>query len=336
MLFDRMIRLYLNEGYLKISQEVTDFLNKQFLPKIKETTLNYNGVLVFDIVKAAKTGDYFRFVLSEVDGKNVPYEFHYKIEYNNPKQPDNPIDVWIIYTDVRGTASALFSNEANAIMIYIPCVAFVGNNELASRLASNFKSKSFDRFSLAEVEKEAKQNIKDLKYYRSHMLKGATLERTISNIEHEFIHVLDPSVYQSKDNSDEALKKFHTEYRADYYGKPNPNSGKIPVEFNPMFWNMVRSFQVPLNDKTRKFLLDFIQNPQPVIDKLKQFDKEEFDLQDISNFILNLFRTKDKDYEAFMKILKQFHTRKLLIRIFEDDYLKKKFLQKLYLFVENS
>ena len=336
MLFDRMIRLYLNEGYLKISQEVTDFINKQFLPKIGETTITYKNVLVFDIIKAAKTGNYDQVHQREISDR-ISYDFTYKLEYNDPKQQIEPLTVWIIYTNVRTKAEAVFERLYKAITIYIPCVSVIDNNDLNSRLSMNFKKKSFDKFSLSELEQEFKESLVDIdKSYLSHMLKGATFKTTLNNIEHEFIHAIDPSSYQTKDNSIESLEKYDKEYKADYYGKPNANSGKIPAEFNPFFWNIVRSFETPLNPRTKKFLLDFIKNPQPLINRLKLYNTETLEIGRISTYLLDFFKQTDKDYMAAMKVLRQFHHRKFLIRIFEDDYLKKKFLQKLYLFVENS
>lgn len=334
--FCNLVSLVLDEGYLNPSREVTNFLNSQFIPKLKETTLAYKDVLVFDIVKAAKTGNYDQ-VHQRRLGKHISYDFVYKLEYNDPKRQDRQLTVWIIYTNLRTTASAVFERLQKSITIYIPCVSLVGNDDLASRVHIPFLKKKFDKFTLSELEQEFKESLIDIdNSYLSHMLKGATFKRTMNNIEHEFIHAIDPSSYQTKDNSKETLKKYDKEYLADYYGKPNANSGKIPAEFNPFFWNIIRSFQTPLNPNTKKFLLDFIKDPQPVINKLKLFDIETLNIGQISSYILNLFKSRDKDYTTFMKILNDKHHRKLLIRIFEDGYIKKKFLQKLYTFIENN
>ena len=330
--FYEIVGRILNEGYLKLTTEANNFLREAFIPKLKETTLNYQNVLVFDIVKAAKSKSYDDVHLTDLGG-HLSYDFWYKLNYIN--SDDDSLTVWIVYTNLRKSASAEFQRLEKTIIVYIPCVSVVGNNEMVSNLEDSFKNKSFDTESLAELEKEFKESLRDIdKTYLNHMLRGATFKTTINNIEHELIHAIDPASYQSKDDSEESLEKHRDQYMGDYYGTPEQNAGNIPAEFNPFFWNIVRSFEVPLNNRTQQFLLDFIKNPQPLITKLKLLDIESFNTGKIFGYFLQFFNKNDKDYISFIKILNNKHHRKLLIRIFQDPYLRKKFSQKLYSFVQ--
>lgn len=336
MKFYELSNFLLDEGYLKLTPEANDFIGKVFIPKLKETTINYQNVLVFDVLKAAKTGNYSQASVSEL-GQHLSYEFTYRMDFRSSEGRNKPLVVWLVYTNLRTSAYAVFSRLEGSITIYVPCVSIVGNDELVSKLEDNFKNKSFNQASLSELEKEFKESLKDIdSTYLKHMLKGATFKTTMNNIEHEFIHAGDPASYQSKDDDEQTLQDRDAQYDQDYYGTPEANAGKIPAEFNPFFWNIVRSFETPLNTRTRQFLMDFIKDPQPLISKLKLFDIETLDVGKISNYILSFFNRKDKDYTTFLNILNNKHHRKLLIRIFQDSYLKKKFLQKLYSFVENS
>jgi hypothetical protein len=333
MNFYEIVSQVLTEGYLKLTPQADEFIRKVFVPKLKETTLNYKNILVFDVLKAAKTGSYDEVRLTNLKGR-LSFDFIYKMKYSDSRIE---LDVSICYTNLRTTARAEFSRLDKEIVINVPCVSIIDNNALISQLKPNFESKTFDKNSLIELEKEFKESLKDIdKGYLNHMLKGATFKTTLNSIEHEFIHAIDPASHQSKDDSKESLEKYGDKYAEEYYGTPERNAGKMPAEFNPFFWNIIRSFETPLNSKTRQFLISFIQNPQPLINKLKLFDVETLNIGQLSSYVLGLFKGKDKDYMTFIRILNERNHRKLLIRIFEDPYLKKKFLQKLYTFVENS
>lgn len=334
--FYRIVSRVLKEKYMKLSPQAHLFISNTFIPKLRETTLNYKNVLVFDAIKAAKIGNYDEVQKTNLKG-HISYDFTYKLDYVDPNQKNRSLTVWVVYTNLRTSAGAVFSRLDKSITIYIPCVSLVGNNKLLSKLESNFKNKSFDSNSLSELETEFKESLKDIdQTYLNHMLKSATFKQTVANIEHEFIHATDPASYQSKDDSEESLEKHSQKYLGDYYGTPELNAGKIPAEFNPFFWNIIRSFETPLNSRTRKFLIEFIKNPQPLIDGLKLYDTKTLEMRRIVMYIRDFFKQTDKDYINFMKILRQPHYRKLLIRVFQDSYLKKKFLQKLYTFVEQN
>jgi hypothetical protein len=322
MNFAEAVREILNEGYLKLSHEANTFLSKVFIPKLKQTTVNYNGVLVFDIIKAARTGNY----KDVYESKRGGYEFTYELTFKD-------ITVVVVYTNLKTTAWAEFDRLEKIILIYIPCVSIIKNKQFLN----NFKARSFSVNELTELQKQFTDAYKDInKSYLPHMTNNATYQRVIRNIEHELIHAIDPASYQSKDDSEESLLKYRETYLNDYYGTPERNAGNIPAEFNPFFWNIVSSFERPLNSRTRQFLLDFIKTPQPIINKLKLFDIQTLDIGKFSNYVLSLFKQKDKDYISFITVLNDKQHRKLLLRIFQDNYLKKKFLQKLYLFVQEN
>lgn len=332
MNFYNLVTSALNEAYFKLPPHAMEFIQSQFAQKLKETTINYNGVLVFDIVKAAKTQNY-NFVVIE----NNTLKFNYELNYTDPKDKSKSLQVWLTFMSIRKSGNGLFTKSGKQIIINAPCVSIIDDPKIASVYLQKFKSRSFDPESLLQLEKLFKESLRDIdKQYMDHMRKSATYKYIMSMIEHEFIHASDPASYQSKDNSEAALIQQSDAYHGDYYGAPEPNAGKIPTEFNPFFWNIIRGFEKPLNSKTRQFLIDFAKNPEPLIRKLKMFDVDTLGIGDISRYVYGLFKQKDKDYVSFLNILNNRNHRRFLIRIFQDPYLKKKFLQKLYLFIENS
>jgi hypothetical protein len=332
MIFDRMVSILIQEGYLKLSQQAMEFINTEFIPKLKETTINHNGVLVFDIVKAAKTKNYNWSAIH--DGNLI---FGYKLNYVDPKDESKTIQVWLNFINITKSGNGMFTDDQKQIIINASCVPIIGNPKISNYYLEKFKSRSFDEDSLLQLEKLFNQSLRDIdKKHISHMRKTATQKYITSMIEHEFIHAVDPASYQSKDNSQEAFSKQKAKYDKDYYGATGMNSGKIPVEFNTFFWNIINGFEKPLNERTKQFLIDFVKNPEPLIKKLQLFEVDTLGIGDISRYIYGLFKQKDKDYTSFINVLNNRNHRRFLIRIFKDPYLKKKFLQKLYYFIQEN
>lgn len=332
MIFDRMVSILIQEGYLKLSQPAMEFINTEFIPKLKETTINHNGVLVFDIVKASKTKNYDW--ASIHDGNLI---FGYRLNYVDPKDESKTIQVWLNFINIKKSGNGMFTDDQKQIIINASCVPIIGDPKTTNFYLEKFKSRSFDEDSLLQLEKLFNQSLLDIdKKYISNMQKTATQKYITSMIEHEFIHAVDPASYQSKNNSETAMLNQKAKYNKDYYGATGMNSGKIPVEFNTFFWNIINGFEKPLNAKTKQFLMDFAKNPEPLIKKLQLFDVDTLGIGDISRYIYGLFKQKDKDYVSFINVLNNRNHRRFLIRIFEDPYLKKKFLQKLYTFIENN
>ncbi len=335
--FFELANAVLNEGYAKITPEVNEFIRTVFLPKLKDTTVNYKGVLVFDIVKAARTKSYDLVTVSKV-GTKPNFEFVYEMEFKHPQDEELSLLVHLHYTCLRAAPHGVFSRMGRFVKVYVPCVTVIDDEEFVNEFEDAFDifgGKGFNAEQLQELQQKYKQSLKDVdKHYLSFMQKGSTVKYTLSTLEHEFIHALDPASRQNTSEDEEFLQKHYEEYMDDYYGTPYPNAGKIPAEFNSFFWNIISSFATPLSSTTREFLLDFIKNPIPLINKLRLFDVKTLDIGKLSAYVYGLF--KGKDYTAFLEKMNEHHHRKMMLRVFQDPYLKKKFLQKLYLFVQEN
>lgn len=341
MLFSRYVKeILFRENYFKLPNDIIDYIYKIIMQHVQESTVSYNGVLIFDINKAVKTRSYSDVFIEEGRNGHKSFVFRYALpSYNHPTNQEMSVSVYIEYDSIlppknTNISRGEHSRSQKIVVVRIPCVTIVDNNKFVDSLYSSFEQKTFTSANINLIQQEFTKSVALVKNkYFSYMKQFSTYDAIAQTVEHEFIHVADPAQYQVPLTDTETLQAQHDQYNKDYFGTPYAKSGRIPAEFNSFFWNIIRNFSVPLEEKTKKSLLEFIRNPRPLIKAFKMFNVRTLNVGKIAQHIFKYLNEKDPDYLSFVRTLNTYHYRSFLIRIFQDPYLTKKFLQKLYKFV---
>lgn len=275
------------EGILRIPQYILDQINHEIMPEIKSLCVPGIDAMVFDTARllSSKTGWEIRPPMSQF--QSLPSIF-YKIK-NNIKVEGRSTIIYLMVVDAE------FMSEDNKFSsgsynpttdeIVMPVFSVVPNESFGPVLeilplpdAIVQKLQEIQRLELRELARNS--------LYNKLVLSSFNYKDAKDTIEHEVIHFLDPTSRKFTKRGSDAMTrvgnvgarglhnislqtrkyaddfaKYLDNYRKNYHRAKGLYTGKKPVEFNSMFWNIIREFDTPLSPEDKADILKFLKAP---------------------------------------------------------------------------
>ena len=290
-------KLY-EEGILKIPQYMLDQINHEIMPEIKSLCIPGSNAMVFDtarLLSSRRSSWEIRPPLHQ--NQQLPSIF-YKLK-NNINAGDRSAKFYLMLVDVEymqgiGTFSS-GSYNSTTDEIVIPVFNLVPNEVIGPVI---------EVLPLPEVAVEQLRILQGMEI--DELTKNSTYHTLVQasfnykdakdTIEHEVIHFLDPTSYKFTKRGFDAITRldavgkrglhnislqvrkyaddyaeYLNNYKKNYHRAKGLYTGKKPVEFNSMFWNIIREFDTPLSPRDKVDILKFLKAPSKdtIPEKLK-------------------------------------------------------------------
>ena len=275
------------EGILRIPQYILDQINHEIMPEIKSLCVPGIDAMVFDTARllSSKNGWEIRPPMSQF--QSLPSIF-YKIK-NNIKVEDRSTIIYLMVVDAEFMSedSKFSSGSYNPTTdeIIMPVFSVVPNESFGPVLeilplpdAILQKLQEIQRLELRELARNS--------LYNKLVLSSFNYKDAKDTIEHEIIHFLDPTSRKFTKRGSDAITrlgnvgarglhnislqtrkyaddfaKYLDNYKKNYHRAKGLYTGKKPVEFNSMFWNIIREFDTPLSSEDKADILKFLKAP---------------------------------------------------------------------------
>ena len=285
------------EGILRIPQYMLDQINHEIMPEIKSLCVPGIDAMVFDTARLLSSRSGWEVRLPMSQSQSLPSIF-YKLK-NNIKAEDRSTKMYLMVVDAEFMSedSKFSSGSYNPTTdeIVIPVFSVVPNESFGPVLEilplPDAIVQKLQEIQILELRELARNSL-----YNKLVLSSFNYKDAKDTLEHEIIHFLDPTSrkftkrgfdaitrvgnvgarglrnisLQTKKYADD-YAKYLNNYKKNYHRAKGLYTGKKPVEFNSMFWNIIREFDAPMSPRDKVDLLKFLKAPSKdtIPEKLK-------------------------------------------------------------------
>jgi hypothetical protein len=291
-------KLY-KEGILRIPQYILDQINHEIMPEIKSLCIPGTDAMVFDAARMMSTRSGWEIRPPMSRSQQLPSIF-FKIK-NNIKIEGRSANIYLMIVDVEHMQSlnGSFSSgsyNANTDEIILPAFGLMPNDHVGRVIED------------LPLPKEVIEDLQELQILElNHLKKNSTYHKLVTatfnfrnakdSLEHEIIHFLDPTAHKFSKRGFDAITrvgnvglrglhnislqtrqyaddyaKYLDRYKKNYHRAKGLYTGKKPIEFNSMFWNIINEYDLPLDLLDQTDIIEFLKAPSKdtIPYKLKQ------------------------------------------------------------------